>query len=180
MKARRPVWVITRGEEDMQISAKKTFIARLSPCRNAVRRACAELARLIQALWTSSPSPGCSQMALAGQGRAGKHGGLREVQVMGMQPGTMAAFVLLGHHLAEQKKKTFSPFCQRAQLIGDGFKLFFGLGLRSFNATNATLITSSFSDLIKLGANILQKAFEDDCKRAPGLKVYVEKSGQRS
>lgn len=99
---------------------------------------------------------------------------------MGMQPGTMAAFVLLGHHLAEQKKKTFSPFCQRAQLIGDGFKLFFGLGLHSFNATNATLITSSFSDLIKLGANILQKAFEDDCKRAPGLKVYVEKSGQRS
>lgn len=95
---------------------------------------------------------------------------------MGMQPGTMAAFVLLGHHLAEQKKKTCFLTGQRAQLSGTGF----GLGLHSFNATNATLITSSFSDLIKLGANILQKAFEDDCKRAPGLKVYVEKSGQRS
>lgn len=141
-----------------------------------------ELVQYWQGLSRHSGHPALLQGApkWLGQGRAGKHGGLREVQVMGMQPGTMAAFVLLGHHLAEQKKKTFSPFCQRAQLIGDGFKLFFGLGLRSFNATNATLITSSFSDLIKLGANILQKAFEDDCKRAPGLKVYVEKSGQRS
>lgn len=141
VKARRPVRVITRGEEDMRFSVNKTFIARLSPCRNAVRRARAELTRLIRAVWTSSPSPGCSQMALAGQGREtqGACGGAGDGDAARHYGSICAAWSPLGR----TEEKTFSLFCHRAQLNGTGFKLFFGLGLHSFNATNATLITSS-------------------------------------